>query len=129
MDAMAKAQTSVPLIIEDCHRLIVWLVPLLDHFPCARRYTLGQRLEDGLLEVLGLLVDAAYRRDRLAVLRAANRRLAVVRHVWRICLELKVIPPGRYEHGARLIDALGRQAGGWLRHSEGRMPTVARASE
>lgn len=49
------------------------------------------------------------------MLTRANRRLAVVRHLWRLALELRIIPLKRYEHGSRLIDDLGRQIGGWLR--------------
>ena len=32
-----------------------------------------------------------------------------------IAIELKVIATRQYEHGAKLIDELGRQIGGWLR--------------
>jgi hypothetical protein len=45
----------------------------------------------------------------------ANRTLEVERHLWRLAYELRVIPFKRYEHGARLMDDLGRQIGGWLR--------------
>jgi hypothetical protein len=32
-----------------------------------------------------------------------------VQHLWRLAYELQVIPIKRYEHGARLMDDLGRQ--------------------
>lgn len=74
---MAKkpANETTPQAVERCHELLVWLIPLLDHFPRARRFTLGERLESGLLEVLESLLDAAYRRDKQAALARANRRL------------------------------------------------------
>ncbi len=106
---------SVPTAVEQCHELLLWLIPLLDKFPRSRRFTLGERLENGLVEVLDGLVEAAYSRDKQAPLRRANSRLQVVRHLWRLSFELRVIPLKRYEHGARLFEDLGRQIGGWSR--------------
>jgi hypothetical protein len=107
--------TNVPRALQVCHDLLVWLIPLLDQFPRQRRFTLGERLESGLLAVLESLVEAAYTREKRDALALANRRLAVNRHLWRLALELKVINLRRYEHGIRLMDDLGRQIGAWLR--------------
>jgi hypothetical protein len=85
---------------------------------------LGERLEDGLLDVLELLVEAAYTRNKEAPLRRANLRLEVVRHLWRLAYELKTIATRQYEHGAKLIDELGRQIGGWLRSTGQSQPSV-----
>ena len=95
-----------------------WRIPQLDKFPRARRFTLGERLESGLLDVLGGLVEAAYRRDKAQVLRHANRQLQIVRHLWRLCDALGVVSMRRDAHGARQLEALGAQVGGWLRGRE-----------
>lgn len=76
-------------------------------FRVQRRFTLGERLESGLLTVLEALVEAAYTRQKQAALKRANRRLAVNRHLWRLAVELRVINLKRYEHGIRLMDDLG----------------------
>ena len=78
---------TVPKAVQDCHDLLRWLIPHLDKFPRARRFTLGERLEAGLLGVLAELVDAAYRRDKTPALRRANQRLQAVRHLRRLCWE------------------------------------------
>ncbi len=106
---------AVPRAVQACHELLVWLIPQLDLFPRARRFTLGERLETGLLRVLEALVEAAYSREKRAALTIANRTLEIERHLWRLAHELRVIPLKRYEQGARLMDDLGRQIGGWLR--------------
>ncbi len=104
-----------PQAVQACHELLLWVIPQLDKFPRVRRFTLGERLERGLLDVLELLVEAAYTRQKETPLKRANLRLEVVRHLWRLAHELKAISTRRYEHGAKLMDALGRQVGGWLR--------------
>jgi hypothetical protein len=110
--------SSVPQAVQACHELLLWIIPQLDKFPRSRRFTLGERVEAGLLDVLELLVEAAYTRNKEAPLRRANLRLEVVRHLWRLGHELKVMATRQYEHGARLLDDLGRQIGGWLRSRE-----------
>ena len=46
--------STPPKAITDCRQLLLWLIPHLDKFPRNRRYTLGERLESGLLEGLEL---------------------------------------------------------------------------
>ncbi|MFL7794367.1 MAG: diversity-generating retroelement protein Avd [Anaerolineae bacterium] len=106
--------------VQACHEFLLWLIPQLDKFPRMRRFTLGDRLERGLLEVLEPLVEAAYSRPKYAALKRANLRLEVVRHLWRLAHELQVVSTRRYEYGARQMEELGRQVGGWLRSSRQR---------
>ena len=109
---------NVPQAVQSCHDLLLWLIPQLDKFPRSQRFTLGERLEVGVLEVLELLVEAAYSRHKDQPLLRGNLRLEVVRHLWRLAHELKVIATRQYEHGAKLFDELGRQIGGWRRSRE-----------
>lgn len=111
------APAAIPPAVEACHICLQWIIPLLDHFPRNRRFTLGERIESGLLDVLQSLIAAAYSREKTTPLTEANQKLAVTRHLWRLCFELRVIPVARYEHGARLFVDLGRQIGGWRKAS------------
>ena len=104
---------TLPQVIDDCHELLKWLIPVLDKFPRSRRFTLGERLESGLLDVLEECVDAAYSPRKSAQLRSANRRLSTVRHLWRLAYELRVIPRNRYFHGSQQLVDIGSQIGAW----------------
>ncbi len=110
---------TTPQAIHLCHELLGWLIPLLDKFPRSGRFSLGDRLESALLDVLERLVEAAYTRANLKgqALSSANLRLEVARQLWRLCFEFKLISTKRYRYGAELMDDLGRQIGGWLRSS------------
>jgi 23S rRNA-intervening sequence protein len=108
-------QDTTPQAVQASHELLLWLIPQLDKFPRARRFTLGERLESAVLEVLELLVEAAFSRAKEVPLQRANLRLETSRHLWRLAHELQIISARRYEHGARLMDELGRQIGGWLK--------------
>jgi len=106
-----------PQAVQACHELIAWLIPQLDKFPRLRRFTLGERLEQALLEVLELLLEAPYTRAKQPALQRANLRLEVARHLCRLAHELQAVSTRPYAHGAGLMDDLGRQIGGWLRSS------------
>ncbi|GAB6141932.1 hypothetical protein JCM14076_26610 [Methylosoma difficile] len=105
---------QTPQAVQACHELLLWMIPQLDKFPRARRFTLGSQIETGLLSVLGHLVEAAYSKQKHAALRLANRQLEVNRHLWRLAHELQIISTKSYEHGSQLMNNMGRQIGGWL---------------
>ena len=77
---------NTPKVVQDCHELLAWLIPHLDKFPRARRFTLGERIETGLLLVLEKLVEAAYTRDKRGILKRANLQLDGLRHLWRLAM-------------------------------------------
>ncbi len=85
---------TTPQAVQTCHELLFWLIPQLERFPRARRFTLGERIESALIDVLECLVDAAYSRDKHEALVTANRRLEVIRHLWRLAHELKLVSTG-----------------------------------
>lgn len=116
-----RSQTpTAPQAVQSCHDLLLWIIPQLDKLPRLRRFTLGERIESGLLDVLEQLTDAAYSHAKADQLRAANLRLDRVRHLWRLCHELKVLPTRQYGHGAGLLEDLGRQIGAWRRDAAAR---------
>lgn len=117
---MSNPPPAAPRAVSACHDLLLWMIPQLDKLPRVRRFTLGERIESGLLDVLEGLTDAAYSRSKADTLRRANLRLDRVRHLWRLGHELKALPTRQYGHGAELLDDLGRQIGGWYRDAAAR---------
>ena len=68
----ARTGATTAGVVETCHELLKWLIPRLDDFPRNRRFTLGAQLEQGVLGLLRLLVEAAYSRDKVPLLQRAN---------------------------------------------------------
>ena len=115
---MKRNDDAMPKAVEDCHALLAWIIPKLDGFPRAHRFTLGERIESGLLFVLERLIEAAYQKQRDDPLRAANLRLDVVRHLWRLSHTLRVVSSQCYGQGSERLTELGRQIGGWRRYTK-----------
>ncbi len=116
-------QNEMPKAVEDCHTLLAWIIPHLDGFSRARRFTLGERIETRLLQVLERLIEAAYQRDRSELLKSANLDLDVVRHLWRLSHTLRAISDKSYGQGAERMTELGRQIGGWRKFSKNEVVT------
>ena len=114
---MDEQSPRTPQAVERCHDALLWLIPTIEKFPRHRRFTLGERLEREMLDVLALLVEAAYSRERQPLLRRANTRLSVARHLLRLAHDLKALPTKQYAHGSEILVDLGRQTGGWLKAS------------
>ena len=50
---MQHENPSIPRVVDDCHELLKWLIPQLDKFPRNRRFTLGERIERGMIGSAG----------------------------------------------------------------------------
>jgi len=113
---------QTPQAVDACHELIVWMVGKLDQFPRARRYTLGARIESLLLEVLECLLMATYSSgaERSRHLATANTKLDLLRHLWRVALEVHAVQSKAHRHAADRMFDIGAQIGGWRKASASR---------
>lgn len=109
---------GAPQIITKVYDLILYLVPQASKFPKSQRYLLGDRLESTTLDVLELLVEAMYGRDKVALLRKANVKLEMARHHIRLCKDLRLIDFHRYEVLSGMVNEIGIQLGGWIKQQK-----------
>ena len=109
-----RARQTGPAL-EKMYQFLLWLVPTIDKLPRARKFTLGDRIEETALDVLERLIEATYSKNAESLLRAANLGLEKLRFLFRLASDLRLIDLRRYEHAARAIDEVGRLVGGWMK--------------
>ncbi len=112
-----KASTPVAPVLEKMHQFMLWLIPTVDKFPRAQKFLLGDRLQTAALDVMERLIEAAYRRDKVAALEQANLGLEKLRFLFRLAFDLRYLDMRRYEFSARAINEIGRMVGGWRKAS------------
>lgn len=56
--------------ITKLYDLLLWMVPKLEKFPRSQKFLLADRIENLMLDILDLLIDAAYSRKKEATLSA-----------------------------------------------------------
>jgi hypothetical protein len=125
----AKQVGTAPVtVVPKAYDLVLWLIPRVNEFPRAQRFVLGERIETTALDLLDVLVEAQYRRDKLELLSRANLTLVRPRHLLRLANDLHLLGARRFEFVSERIEELGRMVGGWSRQQRGRAP-VTRAIE
>lgn len=65
--------------LEKHYRFLLWLVPTVEKFPRAQKFTLGDRIQCAALDVLDGLTEANYSRECLLALSQVNLRLERLR--------------------------------------------------
>ena len=111
-------------IFTKTYDLLTWLMPITEGFPKSQRFVLAKRLQDTTLDFYELIVRARRSPDRAAVLFEADLKLEQLRLYTRLCADpkMKLLNPNQYEHGARLIDEIGRLLGSWIKRVKGTPP-------
>jgi hypothetical protein len=101
--------------IEAHYQFLTWLMPTIEKFPRSHKFTIGDRIETAALDVLEMLIEATYTKDRLQRLQQANLGIEKLRFLLRLAADLKLLDQRRYEHAARVLDETGRLIGGWTK--------------
>ena len=108
------------LVITKMYDLVRELTMRVRKFPRDFKYVLGDRILGAAYDVLDLLIEAKYERQRRGLLVRANVRLEQVRFQVRLAFDEKLLAMAGYEHVARMQNEVGRLLGGWLRGCDGR---------
>jgi hypothetical protein len=119
-DIFLIMQGEVQAVIK-VYDILKWLIPQISRFPRAHKFTLGDRITNLGLDVLMLLIDANYTRDKMEMLRKANLKLEHLRYLLRLCKDLELFSLKHYEYISREINEAGSQIGGWLKQQDKRV--------
>ncbi|MBW4615530.1 MAG: diversity-generating retroelement protein Avd [Desmonostoc vinosum HA7617-LM4] len=102
-------------IIQKTYDLIKWYVPILNRLPHNHKFLLGDRIIEGLYDLLEELIKARYSREKLTQLEAINSKLDILRHQTRLLLDFELIKSDRYEYIGKLINQIGIDLGAWIK--------------
>ncbi len=106
-------------IYKAAYDLLERLTDLAKDLPKFFRYSIGTRMVDLNLDILGLVYRANMskenRQQTLTDLLIAYRQLQML---LRVCYHQKALSTGRYADLIKLLDSIGRQATAWKHNSE-----------
>lgn len=110
---MNKKDDGTPVAVAKVYDFVLWLLPKVENFPRAHRFTVGERLTASGLDLMTTLVEAAYSRDKGDLLQQANRKINSTRYLLRLAKDLKLMSIDSYGFSAEKLDEIGRMVGGW----------------
>ncbi len=111
-------------VIQKTYDLVKWYIPILNRLPRDHRFTLGERIIQGLYDLLEGLILARYSQDKLERLESLNFRLDLLRHQTRLLLDFNLMQAERYEYVGKLLNEIGTELGGWIKQQRRRQVTV-----
>ncbi len=104
--------------ITKLYDFILWIIPKLEKYPRSQKFLLADRIENLMLDILELLIDAAYSKKKGEALRSANLKLEKLRYLIRLSRDMKLLSIKGYEYSSRYIDGIGNSIGGWLKYTK-----------
>jgi hypothetical protein len=102
-------------VITKTNDLILWCLPQIIKFPKVHRFTVGERMENLLFDILEALIEARYSKGKKEILRRVNLLLEKFRYLVRICVSMRFLSLKKYEYLSREINEIGKLIGGWAR--------------
>lgn len=87
------------------------------HMPRDFKLSLGGRIRDETLEIVTLIFRANAAMDKVPHLSELLERVDVVELLLRLARDMHFIPTKRYAAAIALTQQVGKQAGGWRKHS------------
>jgi hypothetical protein len=108
---------SKDTVVAKAYDLLKICLPMLEGLPRSQKFTLGDRIQNHLSDLLEMLTEAYYipPAEKRPILQKVNIRLDVLRHYFHLCYERGHYNSLKYKDYAQRIDEIGRMVGGWLK--------------
>jgi hypothetical protein len=104
---------TAPVALDKAYALALWLIAKTGAMPRAHRFTLGDRVYAQALDLVVVLTQASFSRDKSRALETAADRVNSLRILLRLSKDLQLISFDSYTHATGLLDEIGRMIGGW----------------
>jgi len=105
---------NYPIIVKT-YNLTKWYIEKLSRLPRNHRFTLGDKIQQSLLDLLMFVSDAIYSKNKKPILQEANKELEKLRILSRLMKDLKLLPHESYRFVSLSIDEIGKMLGGWIK--------------
>ena len=92
-----------------------WLLDFSERLPKSLRFSLSQRIIHHSLDVIELITQAIYSKDRKTYLEQINVKIELLRVLMRLCHRKKHLSDKQYHFISEKLNEAGRMAGGWLK--------------
>jgi len=87
-------------------------------FPKSEKYSLGQKIENLILEILEFLLKTVYspKQEKLSFLKEIDTKVNLLKTLIRLAYEIKSIDNKKYLILQEKLQEIGKMIGGWIRY-------------
>ncbi|HAD13053.1 MAG TPA: diversity-generating retroelement protein Avd [Saprospirales bacterium] len=104
-------------IVAKAYDLLKHTLPIIEGFPRSQKFTLGDRIQNHLSDLLEMLIEAYYlpAAEKRPALQKVNIKLEQLRYFFRLGFDRGHYNSIRYNEFAQRLDEIGRMVGGWIK--------------
>ncbi len=105
-------------VLPKIYDFTLYFSKLYTNYPKKYKYTLGERINVHLFDLLEYIIEAKYTKKKQKLLFSANMSLEKLRFMIRLSKDLECITIKQYEFMSKEINMIGGMIGNWLKTSE-----------
>ena len=102
-------------VFQKTYDIFLYLQQVLKKFPKSERFTLTQRIENTILNVLQAIIQANHESDKSDALKQTSVELEKLRILIRLSKDLKFMSIQEYEILSGYMVEIGKMIGGWMK--------------
>jgi len=111
---MKENKQAIVLKIYDLNKEVI---PLLNSLPKSYKFSIGDRIQSHLLDLMELLIEAVYlpSKEKIPILKKVNLQLEKLRFLFRLLADFKCISYKKHLYFVEKLNEIGRMTGGWIK--------------
>ena len=98
--------------------LILYAFPIINKFPKSQKFVLGQQIQNSMIDIATMIIEANKTRHRLPTLYRIDIELEKLRMLIRLAKDLRFLSVKQYGLVAEGISEVGRMLGGWIKQTQ-----------
>ena len=102
-------------VVTKAYNLTLWYIKKISSLPKNHRFTLGEKIQNTLLDLLMHLSDAIYSKDKVKLLLQANKEIEKLRLLSKLLKDLTIISTDNFRFATNSLNEIGRMIGGWIK--------------
>jgi len=110
-----KKEPQELIIQQKVYDMIMYGYPALDQFPKSQKFSLAADIKKCMDNVMRLIITANKKYTKKTTLQELDIEVACLKIYIRMAMDLKYLPPKKYETWTMKIVEVGRMVGGWIK--------------
>ncbi len=103
---------NYPIVVKT-YQLSVWYIKRIEKFPKSHKFTLGEKIQNEMIELLMLYTQAIYSKNKKEFLIQANLSIEKLRILTRLLNDLDVLSTQNRRFVLDSLNEIGAMSGGW----------------
>jgi len=102
-------------VFKKWYEILNWIMDRCERFPKSVRFSFTSRILNFSLDIMELVIEAIYTKQRAYILRRINLYIEKLRVFFRLSFQRNYLSVNQYEFISKELNEFGRMIGGWAK--------------